>query len=454
MTTEFKLPKLGEGTEAGQVTRLLVSVGDIVQPDQPVIELETDKATVEVPSPIGGTVKEVCVHEGDEVKEGQVILILDGGTEIAPVAAKPVEEEEKAPRREKTPAEETRPEGKPEERTKKPVEEISAVEVPKERPAETEPAGEEKEAPEEEGPAVRVPAAPSVRKFAREMGVDISRVSGSDTNGRVSVEDVKRYVRQIMKSNERPVVAGSPSAPPLPDFETWGSVRREPMSNIRRRTAEHLSFWWPQVPQVTQFDQADITTLEQERKHVSKRVEEAGGKLTITSIMAKVVSTALGLFPQFNASVDMEQKEIIYKEYHNIGIAVDTERGLLVPVLKDIDRKNLIQIATEISSLAEKARNGKIHPDDLHGGTFTITNLGSIGGTHFSPVVNSPQVAILGIGRAFQEPRFQEDAAETRVVLPLSLSYDHRAIDGADGARFLRWIVEALEQPLLLPLEG
>jgi pyruvate dehydrogenase E2 component (dihydrolipoamide acetyltransferase) len=269
------------------------------------------------------------------------------------------------------------------------------------------------------------------------------------------MEDVKNYVRRLNIEAERarPVTAEAPALP-LPDFTKWGEVEREAMSNVRRTTARRLAQAWSTIPHVTNFDKADITQLEQLRKRYARKAEAAGGKLTVTAIILKVAASALKIFPKFNASLDIANQEIVYKKYYHIGVAVDTDRGLLVPVIRDVDRKNIIELSVELTQIAEKARNRKVTLEDLEGGTFTITNLGGIGGTNFAPIINPPDVAILGIARASKEPVFNDGGFEPRLMLPLSLSYDHRLIDGADAARFLRWVVEALEQPFLLTLEG
>ncbi|HSP06157.1 MAG TPA: 2-oxo acid dehydrogenase subunit E2, partial [Acidobacteriota bacterium] len=295
------------------------------------------------------------------------------------------------------------------------------------------------------------PAAPSVRRFAREIGVDIQQVRGSGPRGRISVDDVKRFART---RNKEAAAAGPMALPPLPDFTKWGEVERKPMSSVRLKTAQNMSIAWNAVPRVTQYDKADITDLEEHRKRFSKKVETAGGKLTITAILLKVVASALKTFPQFNSTVDMARQELVYKKYCNIGVAVDTDRGLLVPVIRDADKKNILQLSVELNEMAEKARNKKLSLEEMQGGTFTITNLGGIGGTAFSPIVNYPEVAILGISRSSLEPVYIDGKLEPRLMMPFSLSYDHRVIDGADGARFVRWIAEALKDPFLLALEG
>jgi pyruvate dehydrogenase E2 component (dihydrolipoamide acetyltransferase) len=295
---------------------------------------------------------------------------------------------------------------------------------------------------------VPVPASPAVRRFAREIGVDIRDVPGTGPGGRISIEDVKRYAQRRAAAPE----AAAPAAPgpavsaaPLPDFSQWGPVRREPMSNVRRVTARQMAIAWATIPHVTLHASADVTELEQIRARYKKKVEEAGGRLTLTALLVKAVAESLPRHPRINASVDLDAREIILKEHVHVGVAVDTERGLLVPVVRDADRKNVIRIAVEMAALVEKARAGRLTPDEMAGATFTVTNLGAGPVGYFKPIINPPQAAILGVGRA------QE--ADGRRRLPLSLSVDHRILDGADGARFLESVVDALEHPLMLVLE-
>ena len=303
-------------------------------------------------------------------------------------------------------------------------------------------------------PPSEVPAAPSVRRLAREIGVDITEVRGTGPGGRITQQDVKDHSRKrAIEGAARGRMAGGVIAVHLPDFTRWGAVERKPMTGIRRKTAEHMQEAWT-IPHVTNHDRADITNLEALRKQFSKQVEVAGGKLTMTAIAVKIVASALKSFPQFAASLDLAKQEIVYKEYVHIGVAADTERGLLVPVIRDADKKNIIQIAVELSQLAERARARKLGMEEMEGSVFTITNLGGIGGTSFTPVINSPEVAILGMSRASWEPVFVDGKFEPRLLLPLSLSYDHRLIDGADAARFLRWLCDAFQQPFLLSLQG
>ena len=371
MTTEFNLPELGEDIEAGDVVALLVSVGDTIEVDQPVLEIETDKAAIEIPSSVSGVITAIHVEEGGIIEIGKPILTVDteGGSGET---AKPVNTPEKT-------APVPKPESPPPRVEKQ--EEPAAVAAPKTQPP-----------PE--------------------------------------------------------------TAEPLPNFSRWGEIERSAMEGVRRATAKHMAAAWGTIPHVTNYDKADITELEKLRKQYATRVEANGGKLTITAILLKIVAGALKQTPQFCASVDIEKEEIIYKKYYHIGVAVDTAQGLLVPVIRDADQKNIIELAIELNQAAEKARNRKLGLEEMQGGTFSISNLGGIGGTNFAPIINAPEVAILGVSRSQIEPVFIDDQFQPRLMLPLALSYDHRLIDGADAARFLQRLVEALENPFLLALEG
>jgi pyruvate dehydrogenase E2 component (dihydrolipoamide acetyltransferase) len=299
-----------------------------------------------------------------------------------------------------------------------------------------------------------------VRKLAREIGVDVTQVTGTGPGGRISIDDVKEFAKRVLASfGSAGQAAAATGVTPvqqraLPDFSKFGDVERKPMSGVRRKTAEHLSYAWNTIPHVTQFDKADITDLEKMRKKYRGEAEKAGGNLTVTAVAAKVLASALRAFPQFNASVDMAGESIVYKKFVNVGIAVDTDFGLLVPVIRNADQKNLLQLSVEINQLAEKAKARKLTLDEMSGGSMSITNLGGIGGTAFTPIVNWPEVAILGISRGVNEPVWNGTSFEPRQMLPLSLSYDHRLIDGADAIRFLRWVAEALESPFALALRG
>jgi pyruvate dehydrogenase E2 component (dihydrolipoamide acetyltransferase) len=451
---EFTLPELGENISQGDLVRLMIAPGSKVAEGQPVMELETDKAVVEVPSSVSGVVKDVKVKEGEKIKVGQVIFTLEGGAAAQPKPA----------RRQTAPVEHVsgqhgarlafqaaiRAEGKTEEQA-----------LPPDQPQQKAPdfsmpvqlgkvAGTEHREP--------VPAAPHVRRLARELGVDIYEVKGTGPAGLISDDDVKAHAKGLLAAAasavHAPPVAGHFAAPTLPDFAKWGKIERVSIRGVRRKTAEHLAESWNTIPHVTQHDRADITELEHLRARFAPKAEEAGGKMTVTAIALKVCAAALKVFPQFNASIDMEKEEIIYKQYTHIGVAVDTDRGLLVPVIRNVDKKNIVELAVELSQLSKKAREKKLTPAEMEGGTFTITNLGGIGGIGFSPIVNHPEVAILGLSRSRMEPEWINGKFEPRLILPLSLSYDHRLIDGADAARFVRWIAEAFEQPFLLSVQG
>jgi pyruvate dehydrogenase E2 component (dihydrolipoamide acetyltransferase) len=423
---KFKLPELGENIHTADVLSVKVSKGDKLEKDQIILEIETDKATIEVPVDVSGVVSKVLVKEGDKIQVGQEVLAIESSalvnTRQTENQKQEVQQEVKTDKEPKV------------SKTKIYIEERPSIE-----------------------PEKIAPAAPTVRRFAREIGVDINKVIGTGPGGRISINDIKTYSRDLNRQKEaspEQKFFGGIIAEKLPDFSKWGSVEKKDMSNIRHKTAEHLSYAWATIPHVTQSDKADITELEKLRKMYSKHVESAGGKLTITAVLIKVITSALKTFPQFNSSIDMGNSAVIYKNYYNIGIAVDTEFGLLVPVIKNADRKNIIELSVEMTQLAEKARKKKLSLDDMQGGTFTITNLGGIGGTYFTPIINSPEVAILGVSRSSFEQVYIDGKFETRLMLPLSLSYDHRLIDGADGIRFLRWIIDAIQQPFLMALKG
>jgi pyruvate dehydrogenase E2 component (dihydrolipoamide acetyltransferase) len=471
MATEFRLPELGENIEKGDLLKVLVAVGDRVNQEQPILELETDKATIEVPSSVAGQVKEIHVKAGQKIKVGQLIMTVEDGAGVP--AAGPVEERkaeikgnadaragaDAAKAVTEAAIEDKRGEEPGQAAHRQEAAEAGAAELEKQRrpspkPIEAkrpEPAPEKPAvAAEAEGPRPIIPAAPSVRRHARELGFDIGEVPGTGPAGRISSGDVTTYAREVISgSRGRAGVSLR-----LPDFTKWGPIERKPMSAIRRKTAERMAQAWSSVAAVTQYGKADITSLEELRKRYDKKASTAGGKLTLTAIALKVAVAALKVFPQFAASIDLQNEEIVYKRYFHIGVAVDTDRGLLVPVIRDVDQKNIIQLAVELQQMAEKSRAKKLTLEEMEGGVFTITNLGGIGGTGFSPIVNAPEVAILGISRAALEPVYRGSELVPRLMLPLSLSYDHRLIDGADAARFLQWIVEALEQPFLLALEG
>jgi len=438
---EFKIPELGENIVEATVTKVLVKPEDHISRDQPLVELETDKATVEVPSSVSGIVKEVRVKEGEKAKVGDVVFVI-AGAEEAEISETEIEAKAEPPAAEEVVEQEAAPAPEPKARPRR-------AGLEEALPSITE--GYRKYRPD--GIVKVAPAAPSVRRFAREIGIDINKVNGTGPRGRISIEDVKKFSRTRAKEAPTTGLPGF-SVPQLPDFSKWGQIERKPMSAIRQKTAESMITSWLSVARVTQYDKADITELEEHRKKFSNKVEGAGGKLTVTAVLLKVVASALKTFPQFNASLDTAKNEIIYKKYYHVGVAVDTDRGLLVPVIRDVDKKNILQLSVALTEAAEKARTKKLSLEEMQGGTFTITNLGGIGGTAFSPIVYFPQAAILGISRSSIEPVYVDGKFEPRLMLPLSLSYDHRLIDGADAARFLRWVAEALKDPFLIALEG
>ena len=433
MTSEVRLPELGEGVEHAEVVRVLVAPGDAVVVDQPLLEIETDKATVEVPSPAAGTVTTVDVAASATIAVGQLILTLEtGGT--AAEAPQPTQGPDHAPGAAAAPPSVPSPTPLPPSAATAPAQATASIPTPPAAP--------------DRGPARAALAAPSVRKLAREIGVDINTVRGSGAGGRVGLTDVKAHARRAMDPLR---TGGEPAGPPaLPDFSRWGPIERAPIRSLRRTAAQRMSQAWQTVPHVTQQDQADISEFEAVRSTLKRTSPEL--PLTLTAFAVAVVAAALQEFPPFNASLDLARDEIVYKRYINIGVAVDTQRGLIVPVIKDADRKSLGTLSTEIAALATTVRTTGATREDLEGGTFTITNLGGLGGTAFTPIVNYPEVAILGLSRSAPTPVFINDRFEARPMLPLSLSYDHRLIDGADAVRFLRWVIDRLEHPLLLEL--
>jgi pyruvate dehydrogenase E2 component (dihydrolipoamide acetyltransferase) len=432
MATEIKLQKLGENLEGGKVLDVKVETGATVVQGQALVEVEAEKAAVEILAPEAGKVTQVLVKKDDQVTVGQTLCVIDGGN--GAVATKPL-----AASQEAAPAKSARTDQKKEEAattkpptaSQTPVRPLAALQTPSaDKP---------------------VPAGPATRRLARELGIDLQLVIGTAPAGRVTQEDVKTYVRQLATGLAAPSSGGgSFAAPPLPDFERWGSVERKPLEQVRRKTAEHLSRAWNLIPHVTQHDLADITDLEAFRKSH----EGSGPRLTITGFALKAAAIALQEFPQFNSSIDLAKGQLIFKHYVHIGIAVDTDRGLLVPVIRNVDQKTVHGLAAELTEIAQRARDKKIAVDDMRGGCFTISNLGGLGGTSFTPIVNWPEVAILGLSRARLQPVIKDGQVTPRLMLTLSLSYDHRAIDGADGARFCRRLADLLENPLKMLLHA
>jgi pyruvate dehydrogenase E2 component (dihydrolipoamide acetyltransferase) len=446
MPTAFKLPDPGEGIHEAEVINVLVSEGDKVEEGQSIAEVETDKAATEIPAPVTGMVKEIRIKAGDVVEVGDVLMVFleEGESEEAEVPAK----EDKEP----GDADEAETKPEPEEERKE------------KREAEPEPEAEaeggREEVEEREKPAERkrpVPATPSTRRLARELGVDLSAVEASGPGGRVMPEDVKAYAekrKEPPEPEEKPKKekAVPPKAVPrLPDFSQWGPVERIPFRSVRRTTAKRMTLSWENIPHVVHQDIADITELEAFRRENKAEIEASGGALTMTVFALKAAVAALKAHPRFNASLDTEAEEIVLKKYYHIGVAVDTDRGLLVPVVHDVDCKSIMDLAKELPELAERTRQGKTELEEMTGGTFTITNVGPLGGTGFSPMINFPQAAILGLARARLQPVVQGDTDQfkiaARLMLPLCMAFDHRMVDGADAARFLSEVISLLENP-------
>ena len=422
---DFTLPSLGEGIESGIIVAVQVKSGDTVAAGQELFTIETDKASMPLAADADGRVEELRVKQGDKVTPGSVLAVLSGATATAekpPAASRPA-----------------------------PAAPQAATTNAKPQPARV---------PSGNGPAGTVtttgpvPAGPATRRYAREHGVNLAEVPGTARGGRVTVEDVKGHIRGRMAAAPVAYPPGSPGSSPLPDFSKYGPIEKKPVSNLRRKLAENLTQTWHTVPAVTQYDLADITDLEAGRKRITEDLPKGSPKVTMTVLAIKAVVAALREFPHFNASLDLANGEVIYKNYFHIGIAVDTERGLVVPVIRDADKKTVRDLAAEVATLAEKARAGKLTIDEMRGGTFTITNLGGIGGTAFSPIINYPEVAILGLARSATQPVYKDGQFVPRLMMPMCLTYDHRIIDGADGARFTTRLVQLFSDPIRLMMES
>jgi pyruvate dehydrogenase E2 component (dihydrolipoamide acetyltransferase) len=425
---DIKLPRLSEGVESGTVVTILVAEGQPIKKDQPVMELETQKAVGSIPSPENGTVTKIHVKEGMEVAVGQVLLSIDSdgagaaAASSAPGAAAP------------------------------------AASPQRPQPAQAQPTarGRGREAAEdyryESRTGAPPPAAPSIRKIARDLGIDLTRVRGTESGGRIVLEDVRAYIERLQEitfSSARAETGGESSAKPAPtdaiDFAKWGPVRREKMSPLRRTVSQRMAQSWTTVPKINQFDDADITGLLALRKKYAQSYEQRQGRLTLTALIIKATAAALLKYPRANASLDEASREIVYKDYCHIGIAVDTEGGLIVPVLRDADKKSVLEIARNLNDLTERTRARKIAVEELQGGSFTISNQGSIGGSHFTPIVYAPQVAILGVGQGGPKAVILDGKIAVRTLLPICLAYDHRVLDGADAVRFLKEVIHYLE---------
>ena len=475
MAADFTLPELGEGIEEAEVIGVLVGPGDAVEAGQPLIEVETEKANLDVPAPHAGVVEAVHVAVGELIRVGQPLVALAPADAAAPPppAPAPPPPREAAPTPEAaTPpaaAEAAPPPAEPPPAAPATPAAASAAPVAPPRPA---PPPASALPPAALAPGETAPAAPSVRLFAREIGVRIGDVAGSGPGGRVSIEDVKAHARAMLAAlyagaararpapdpspppapRPAPPAEAAPAALPLPDLALFGEVERERMSATRRATARTLGASWTQSPHITLQQKADVTDLDALRRQFRDRVAEAGGSLTMLPILMQVVARALAAFPRLNASIDAATQEVVYRRYVHVGVATDTDRGLVVPVVRDADRKSLTELAVEIGELASKARQRRLGLDELRGGTFTISNLGGFGTGFFTAILHPPEVGILAVGRAEREPVWIDGEFRPRLRLPLGLTVDHRLIDGADAARALNWIVEAVEEPPQLVL--
>ena len=429
---EFHLPELGDDVQSGTVVKLLVAPGDTVVEEQPLMEVEIDKATVELPAPVAGKIESLNVSEGDTVKVGALVLTI--APDAAGAAPAPSAKPEKS-----------QPSSQPEKSASQPSSqpESKAAEAPK-------PAAEPSAPAASEGGARGYPAGPAVRRLARLLGVDLSGIQGSGQRGRITVEDVHGFLSRLGAGAGGGALKAA--LPPMPDFSKFGEVQVEPISTFRRRTAEAMARSWDTIPHVTQFDEADVTELEAARK-AFRKARPDGPKVTATALVAKACAVALREFPDVNSSLDLAGGKVIYKKHVHIGVAVDTPYGLLVPVLRDVDRKSVLALADELTDIAARTRDKAIKPEELKGATFTITNLGGIGGTGFTPIVNWPQVAILGLARSQERYAVSPTGPVPRLFMPLCLSYDHRAIDGALAARFTRRVGELLANPTALLFE-
>jgi pyruvate dehydrogenase E2 component (dihydrolipoamide acetyltransferase) len=432
----FTCPNLGEGIKSADVSSVSVKVGDTITAGQNVMELETDKAVVELPCTIAGTVTQVHVQPGATIQPGAALLTLEASGAAAPAATAPAKSPEAAP-------------ANPAPQPAAPQAAVSAPAAAATNAALTAIAATTEKRP----PA---PAGPATRRLARQLGVDLYQVTGSGPGGRITMDDVQTHVRQILQGAKTVAPAAATAkvaAPPLPDFAQFGPIERKAMNRIAKTAAANLSYAWQTIPHVTQNDLADVTELEAGRKRHTTN-QKTGAKITMTVLAIKAVVAALKQYPNFNSSLDPATDEFILKQYYHIGVAVDTEYGLVVPVIRDANHKSILEIAAELDVLASKARERKLSPSDFQGGCFTITNLGGIGGTTFSPIVNWPEVAILGMSRAKQQMVIMDGEPKVRLMLPLSLSYDHRVINGADAARFITKVSGLLADPSQLLIES
>jgi pyruvate dehydrogenase E2 component (dihydrolipoamide acetyltransferase) len=416
---DVKLPKLGEGADSGVVVNLFVKEGETIAKDQTILELENEKAVASIPSTGAGVISKIYVKAGDRISAGQRILSLDGGptsTTTAPVAAPAA----KAPPKKSSP---------------KPAEVADENETDDETIAES----------DEENLNENFATSPSIRKMAREFGIDLRKIHGSETGGRIVSADIRNYLQKLISSAARAKSSGGKSAPMQIDFSQFGPILKKPISPLREVIARRMSESWSSVVRVTQFDEIDFSRLNELRKKFAADYEKQNVKLTFTPFILKAVAQTLKQYPIFNSSLDQVANEIILKEYIHLGIAVDTDQGLMVPVIRDADKKSLLDLAKELEQLAAKARDRKISLEEMKGGTFTISNQGAIGGAHFTPIINLPEVAILGLGRGAMKPVVRDGKIEARLMTPIALSYDHRVVDGGSAARFTVDLLKAFE---------
>ncbi len=420
---DVKLPKLGEGADSGIVVNILVKEGDTIAKDQTVLELENEKAVASIPSTAAGVVTKIFIKSGDRITVGQRILSVEGAgaPAAAPAAAAP----------------------------KPAAKKVAAKAVPE--PVEDEHDDEDEEEFSEENVAAYVAASPSIRKMARELGINLGKIRGSESGGRIVIGDVRAYVQRLIKAAAKPAAPAATSAAPAKpvaeqiDFSQWGPIVKKPVTPLRKVIARRMAESWNSVARVTQFDDIDFTKLGELRKKFAVAYEAKGVKLTLTPFVLKAVAATLKQHSIFNSSLDEVANEIILKEYIHLGIAVDTDQGLMVPVIRDVDKKSMFDLAKELESLAAKARDRKISADEMKGGTFTISNQGAIGGKHFTPIINLPEVAILGLGRGALQPVVRDGKVEVRLMTPVALSYDHRVVDGGSAARFTVDLLKAFE---------
>ena len=421
---DVKLPKLGEGADSGVVVNIFVKEGDTIAKDQAILELENEKAVASIPSTAAGVVTKIYIKNGDRISFGQRVLsVADAAGAVAAPAAAP-KALVKKPVVNAAPATTSAPEPEVEEPAEIEVEEAGADSLP-------------------------LPAAsPSIRKMARELGINLRKVRGSESGGRIVLGDVRAYIQRLIKLSAKPAAAAVTEVKPAPvayDFAQFGPILKKPVTNLRGVIARRMTESWTTIPHVTQFDDADFNQLNELRKKYAAAYQAKGVKLTMTPLVLKAIASTLKVNPIFNSSLDEVANEIIIKEYIHLGIAVDTELGLIVPVIRDVDKKSIFDIAKELEQIASKARERKLSGDELKGGTFTISNQGAIGGSHFTPIINKPEVAILGLGRGALKPVVREGKVEIRLMTPLGLSYDHRVIDGGAAARFTVDLVKAFE---------